>query len=135
VPDYKLTELQLEIMNVLWKQGEASVGDVRNLLKPARDLAHTTVSTMLSRLEKKGLVRHRVDGRQFLYKAAVDEARVQRSVMSDLSDVMDRLFGGDVTNAVSHLLAASDVNAEDLAKVRQLIERKEAELRHRGDEK
>ena len=135
MPDYKLTELQLEIMNVLWKRGEASVGDVRTLLKPERDLAHTTVSTMLSRLEKKGLVRHRVDGRQFLYKAAVDEARVQRSVMSDLSDVMDRLFGGDVTNAVSHLLAASDVNAEDLAKVRQLIERKEAELRHRGDEK
>jgi predicted transcriptional regulator len=133
MPDYKLTELQLDIMNVLWKRGEASVGDVRALLRPEHELAHTTVSTMLTRLEKKGLIRHRVDGRQYLYKAAVDEARVQRSVMSDLSDVMDRLFGGDVTNAVSHLLAASDVNAEDLAKVKQLIERKEAELR--GEQK
>jgi predicted transcriptional regulator len=135
VTDYKLTDLQLDIMSVLWKRGEASVGDVRDALKPGRDLAHTTVSTMLSRLEKKGLLRHRVDGRQFLYAPAVEAARVQRSVMSDLSDVMDRLFGGDVTNAVSHLLAASDVNAEDLAKVRKLIERKEAELKKRGDER
>jgi predicted transcriptional regulator len=135
MPDYKLTELQLEIMNALWKRGEASVGDVRALLKPARDLAHTTVSTMLTRLEKKGLVRHRVDGRQYLYRAAVDEARVQRSVMSDWSEVMDRLFGGDVSHAVSHLLAASDVNAEDLAKVRKLIERKEAELRKRSEQR
>jgi predicted transcriptional regulator len=52
VDDYRLTELQLEIMNVLWKQGEASVGDVRSGLRPERDLAHTTVSTLLSRLEK-----------------------------------------------------------------------------------
>ena len=133
--DYKLTDLQLDIMSVLWKRGEASVGDVRDALKPGRDLAHTTVSTMLSRLEKKGLLQHRVDGRQFLYAPAVEAARVQRSVMSDPSDVMDRLFGGDVTDAVSHLLAASDVNAEDLAKVRKLIERKEAELKKRGDDR
>lgn len=133
--DYKLTELQLEIMNVLWEKGEASVGDVRAALEPGRELAHTTVSTLLSRLEKKGLVRHRAEGRQYLYASAVEAARVQRSVMSDLSEVMDRLFGGDVTHAVSHLLAASDVNAEDLARVRKLIERKEAELRQRGEKK
>ena len=135
MPDYKLTELQLQIMNVLWDKGEASVGDVRAALRPERDMAHTTVSTLLSRLEKKGLVRHRADGRQYLYAAAVEAARVQRSVMSDLSEVMDRLFGGDVTHAVSHLLAGSDVNAEDLARVRELIERKEAELRKRGEKK
>jgi predicted transcriptional regulator len=135
VDDYRLTELQLEIMNVLWKRGEATVGDVRNGLKPERDLAHTTVSTLLSRLEKKGLVRHRTEGRQYVYAPAVEAARVQRSVMSDLSDVLGRLFGGDVTHAVSHLLAASDVNAEDLARVRALIERKEAELKQRGEER
>ena len=133
--DYKLTGLQLEIMNVLWERGEASVGDVRNGLRPERELAHTTVSTLLSRLEKKGLVRHRADGRQYLYAPAVEPARVQRSVMSELSDVMDRLFGGDVTHAVSHLLARGDVNAQDLARVRELIERKEAELKQRGEEK
>ena len=132
--DYRLTELQVEIMNVLWERGEASVGDVRNALKPRHDLAHTTVSTLLSRLEKKGVVRHRAAGRQYLYAAAVEAARVQRSVMSDLSEMLDRLFGGDVTHAVSHLLSESDVNAEDLARVRELIERKEAELRERGED-
>lgn len=133
VPDYRLTELQLEIMNVLWQKGEASVGDVRSALRPDRDLAHTTVATLLSRLEKKGVVRHRTDGRQYVYAAAVEAARVQRSVMSDLSELLDRLFGGDVTHAVSHLLAESDVNADDLKRVRELIERKEAELRKRED--
>lgn len=132
MPDYRLTELQLEIMNVLWR-GEASVGDVRNALRPDRDLAHTTVATLLSRLEKRGVVRHRADGRQYMYAAAVEAARVQRSVMSDLSDLLDRLFGGDVTHAVSHLLAESDVDAKDLARVRELIEAKEAELKKRGE--
>jgi predicted transcriptional regulator len=135
VADYRLTELQVEIMNVLWERGEASVGDVRNALKPQRDLAHTTVSTLLSRLEKKGVVRHRAVGRQYLYAPAVEAARVQRSVMSDLSEMLDRLFGGDVTTAVSHLLSESDVNAEDLARVRELVERKEAELRERGEDR
>jgi predicted transcriptional regulator len=133
VADYKLTELQVEIMNVLWERGEASVGDVRNALRPERDLAHTTVSTLLSRLEKKGVVRHRAVGRQYLYAPAVEAARVQRSVMSDLSEMLDRLFGGDVTHAVSHLLSESDVDADDLARVRELIDQKEAELRLRGE--
>ena len=133
MPDYSLTELQLEIMNVLWQRGEATVGDVRNALRPDRDLAHTTVATLLSRLEKKGAVRHRTEGRQYVYAPAVEAARVQRSVMSDLSELLDRLFGGDVTHAVSHLLAESDVNAEELARVRELIDRKEAELKERGE--
>lgn len=130
--DFKLTELQLEIMNVLWERGEVSAGDVRNALRPARDLAHTTVSTLLSRLEKKGVVIHRAVGRQYLYAPAVEAARVQRSVMSDLSDMLDRLFAGDVTHAFSHLLAESDVDADDLAKVREMIDLKEAELEKRG---
>lgn len=133
MPDYRLTELQLEIMNVLWRRGEATIGDVREALRPERELAHTTVATLLSRLEKKGAVRHRTEGRQYVYAPAVEAARVQRSVMGDLTELLDRLFAGDVTVAVSHLLAESDVGADDLARVRELIERKEAELRKRGD--
>jgi predicted transcriptional regulator len=131
VPKYQLTELQLDIMNVLWERGEASVEDLRTALKPDRDLAHSTVSTILSRLEKKGIVRHRPDGRQFLYSAAVAAARVQHSVMTGLSQTLDRLFGGDVTHAVSYFLSKNDIDEEDLARVRELIERKESELRAR----
>ena len=131
MPGYRLTELQLEIMNVLWERGEVSVGDVRAALKPSRDLAHTTVSTLLTRLEKKGIVRHRAEGRQYLYSPAVEAARVQRYVMRGLSKMMDQLFGGDLTHAVSHLLSKSDIDEDDLARVKELIEQKEAELRER----
>jgi predicted transcriptional regulator len=131
VPSYRLTELQLEIMNILWERGDASVGDVRAALRPRRDLAHNTVSTLLSRLEKKGIVRHRVEGRHNVYSPAVDAARVQRTVMRNLSEMLDRLFAGDLTHAVSHLLAKSDIDEEELARVKELIERKEAELRER----
>lgn len=127
--EYSLTELQLEIMSVLWERGEATVVEVRESLRPERDLAHTTVSTLLSRLEKKGVVRHRTEGRQFVYEPAVEAQRVRRSVVSEFTEVADRLFEGNMADLVTQLLAESDVGAEDLARVRDLIDRKEAALR------
>lgn len=131
--EYGLTDLQLEIMAVLWQRGEASVVEVREALEPERELAHTTVSTLLSRLEKRGVVSRRKEGRQYVYEPAVAEERVQRSVVNEIGEVADRLFAGDVADLVTHLLADSDVGAEDLARVKAMIERKEAELRERGD--
>ena len=130
--DVGLTELQLEIMRVLWARGEATGVEVRQALRPDRDLAPTTVSTLLSRLERKGVVTHRSEGRQYVYRAVVEEARVKRRLVSELSEMADRLFAGDLAELVTHLLAASEVDADDLARVREMIERREAELR-RGD--
>lgn len=127
--DFGLTELQLEIMRVLWERGEATAVEVREGLRPNRDLAPTTVSTLLSRLERKGVVAHRSEGRQYVYRAAVEEARVKRGLVSELSEIADRLFAGDVAELLTHLLAASEVDAEDLARVREIIERREAELK------
>lgn len=129
MPDYGLTELQLEIMGVLWRRGEATVVDVREALGPERDLAHTTVSTLLSRLEKRGVVSRRKEGRQYVYEPAVAQERVRRSVVSEIGEVADRLFAGDVADLVTHLLSDSDVDADDLARVKSMIERREAELR------
>jgi predicted transcriptional regulator len=134
VADYQLTELQLEIMQFLWERGEASAGEVRAALRSRRELAHTTVSTMLRRLENKGIVQHRVEGREFRYAPAVEPARVQRTVMSGLQDLLDRLFEGDVAHAVSHLLEESEVDADGLARVREMIDRKEEELKQRQGE-
>lgn len=127
--DYGLTELQLEIMTVLWDRGEATVETVRESLEPERDLAHTTVSTLLSRLQKRGVVSRRKEGRQYVYTAAVAAERVQRSVVTEIGEVADRLFAGDVADLVTTLLAESDVGADDLARVRAMIDAKEAELR------
>ena len=127
--EYGLTELHLEIMRVLWERGEATAVEVREALRVERELAPTTVSTLLSRLERKGLVAHRTEGRQFVYRAAVEEARVKRSLVSEFTEVADRLFAGDMADLVTHLLAESDVGPEDLARVREMIDRREAELR------
>lgn len=127
--DYGLTELQLDIMTVLWARGEATAVEVREALLPERELAPTTVSTLLSRLERKGVVAHRSEGRQYVYRAAVEEARVRRSLVGEFTEMADRLFAGDVAELVTQLLAASDVGPDDLARVRKMIEQREAELR------
>lgn len=127
--DYRLTELQLEIMVVLWERGEATVDAVRAALAPGRDLAHTTVSTLLSRLEKRDVVKRHKEGRSYVYSPAVEPERVQRSVVNEIGEVADRLFAGDVADLVATLLSERDVDADDLARVREMIARKEAELR------
>lgn len=129
MPEHGLTELQLEILGVLWERGEATAVEVREALRPGRELAQTTVSTLLSRLERRSLVAHRTEGRQYVYRAAVEEARVRRSVVSEFSEMADRLFAGDLAALVTQLLDESDVDAGDLARVREMIERREAELR------
>ena len=130
--DQRLTELQLAIMNVLWARKEATAGEVREALLPERKLAPTTISTLLSRMEKKGVVAHRKAGRQFVYSPVVEANEMRRTVVSDLTDAADQLFGGDIADVVTHLLSSRDVDADDLARVRELIEAKEAELRKKG---
>jgi predicted transcriptional regulator len=117
-----LTDLQIELMRVLWARGEATVAQVHRDLSPTRELAQPTVATLLSRLEKKGAVAHRTEGRQFVYRAAVSEAEVRRSMVGQIADV---LFRGDVPELIHQLLAERRVSAEDLAQVRRMIEEKE----------
>ncbi|MDP6443967.1 MAG: BlaI/MecI/CopY family transcriptional regulator [Pirellulaceae bacterium] len=123
---HQLAELQLAIMQVLWRESEATVGAVREALEPERSLAYTTVGTMLSKMESKGVVRCRNDGRVNLYRPAVDRDQVSQTMVTDLAE---RLFAGDVTEMVCQLLDASDISGADLAELRKLIRRKERELR------
>lgn len=123
MPDrHQLTELQLAILRVLWERGEATVQDIWEALHPERGLAQTTVATMLSRLERRGVVTRRAQARQYHYKAAVTEEEVQHSMVGELTE---RLFDGDVTALMQHLLSGSDVSPGDLAKIRAMIERAE----------
>lgn len=129
MPAYSLTELQLALMQVLWERGEATVQDVQQALD--RPLAQSTVATLLSRMEKKGLLSHRVEGRQYVYRARVTEPEVRRSMVREFRSLADDLFDGDVAELVSHLLTTRDVNRRDLARVKALIAAKERELRGR----
>jgi BlaI family transcriptional regulator, penicillinase repressor len=123
---YQLAELQLALMQVLWERGEATVAEVRDALADERPLAYTTVSTMLTKMERKGQVKHRNEGRVLVYQPAVREQTVSRSMVTDLAT---RLFGGNVTQMVSHLLDGCDVDPDELARLRLLIREKEKEAK------
>lgn len=125
MPDPQLSDLQLAILRILWDRGEASAAQVHaELCTGDRDLAPTTVATMLSRLEKRGLLRHRTRGRQYIYRAAVAELEVRRSM---LRRVTDFFFAGETSALLSHLVDTDAIDGEALADVRRLIESKERE--------
>jgi predicted transcriptional regulator len=122
---HHLGDLQLAIMRVLWGHGEATVSDVHETLEPERGLALTTIATMLTKMEKKGVVDHRAEGRRFIYRPLVSEGQVRRSMVSDLTS---QLFRGDVTALVNHLLSEHDIDSAELSQLREMIasrERKE----------
>jgi len=115
----QLTELQIAILRLLWERGEASVAELWEALYPERKLAQTTIATIVARLQRRGILSRRTRDRQFVYKTLLTEADVQHSMVSELTE---RLFAGDVTALVSHLLSARDMSPGDLARVREMIE-------------
>ncbi|HEY6545606.1 MAG TPA: BlaI/MecI/CopY family transcriptional regulator, partial [Dokdonella sp.] len=119
-PDVSLSELQIELMRVLWRRGETSTTEVAQELADMRGLKHTTVATLLTRLEKRGVVAQRRDGRQLCYRALVDEADVRRSMVADL---LGALFAGDAQQLVAHLVQESEIAPGDLAKARRKLEK------------
>jgi BlaI family penicillinase repressor len=122
---YRLGDLQLRIMKVLWAQAEATVAEVHKSVAGENDLAYTTVATMLRKMEARGLVKHRLDARSFVYRPAIAEDAVSSGMADHL---LDRLFEGSLADMVRHLLTTREVSREELSKVEQLIrERKKAQ--------
>src|SRR5918993_1788702 len=107
----KLGDLQLRIMKVLWQRGEAAVSDVLKAVAGPNDLAYTTVATMLRKMEARGLVTHRIEGRSFIYRARVKEEEVTRTIADHF---VNRLFEGSLTEVVSHLLSTREVSRDQL---------------------
>src|SRR5262245_58031790 len=123
-----LGDLQFAIMRVLWNDGEATVSRVQEALDSDKDRALTTIATMLVKMEKKGIVAHRSEGRQYVYRALISETDVQRSMVGELTEL---LFGGDYTALVSHLLTEQEIDPAEIKKLRQRIaERGNKERRH-----
>jgi len=110
-----LSELQLAVIRVLWKRGEASTAEVVSELGDKRRLAQITVATLLTRLCKRGVLGQRLDGRTLIYRARVTEGDVRRSMVADL---VANLFEGDAAALVAHLVREKDVAPGDVARVR-----------------
>ncbi|MCC9608602.1 BlaI/MecI/CopY family transcriptional regulator [Blastopirellula sp. JC732] len=125
----KLGGRQLAIMNILWERGEATVADVQAALDVERDLAYSTVATVLSRMEKKGLVTHRVEDRVYFYQPAVTRDGAGKSM---IGDVIARVFGGSPAELVNHLLESESIDSSELQRIKELLRKHEAEQK-RGD--
>ena len=117
----RLGDLQVAILRVLWDEGEATVTRVTEALEGKRR-APTTIATMLTKMEKRGMVEHRVDGRQFVYRASVSEQEVTRGMVADLTQ---KLFEGDVSALVSHLLTEQEIDRDELVRLRAMIVERE----------
>jgi len=105
-------------MKILWLRSEATVTDVLGDLTGPTDLAYTTVATMLRKMEAKGLVTHRIEGRSFIYRPRVKEEEVTRTMADHF---VERLFEGSLTEVVSHLLSTREVSKDELETLERLI--------------
>jgi predicted transcriptional regulator len=118
MPRHTLGDLQHAIMAVLWERDEATAADVHAALHEERGLAPTTIATMLRKMEDKGVVTHRADGRQFVYRPTVSEDQVRRSMVGEL---VERLFGGDPKALVAHLVSEHEVAPGELSDLRRRV--------------
>lgn len=116
----KLDDLQLKVMQVLWREGEVGVSGIQEQLKAKedRELAITTLNTVLQRLYKRGIVNYRKEGRQYIYRAEVTEKETQSSMASNL---IDRLFKGKSSVLVNHLLESSAFDQDELEDLKRKI--------------
>jgi BlaI family transcriptional regulator, penicillinase repressor len=115
---HRLGDLQLRILKVVWARREATVAEVYDGLEGPSVLAYTTVATMLRKMEVRGLVEHRVEGRSFIYRACVAENDVGLGMAEH---VLDRLFDGSLADMMSHLLTAREVDPGELSRLFRLI--------------
>jgi BlaI family transcriptional regulator, penicillinase repressor len=117
----QLTPLELDIMKVLWESAPATVQAVQERLARNRDLAYTTVQTMLNVLHTKGKVRRELKDRAYRYEPAVTRAEV---VSSTMRDIIDRLFGGSAESLVLGLVETKHLTPRRLAKLQAAIDAK-----------
>ena len=121
------TELELEILKVLWDESPLPVREVRGRLEQAgRPLAHSSVITMLNIMHRKGFVRRKKEGKSFLFSPRMKKETVAGSIVGD---VLSRVFEGSASEMMLNLLETADLDADELTELRKLIARKAKEQR------
>ena len=114
-----LTDAESQVMAVLWRLNQASVGDVVNALKEKRAVTYSTVQTILRILETKGYVKHDKVARAFVYRPVVDERQARRRALRHL---VSRLFEGSTTLLVLNVLEDEEIDPVEREQLRRLIE-------------
>ena len=115
------TELELEILKILWRANPLTGRQVRDALVDFRDLAYTSVMTIMGIMEDKGYVRRKKQGGRYVYSARIKQQTTTRRMLLDL---VERAYEGSVMSAVVNLLETSDIQSEELEQLRELIRQK-----------
>jgi BlaI family penicillinase repressor len=116
--EIRLGRLELQIMNVVWDRGKATVHDVKNALS-RRKPAYSTILTMMRKLEAKGYLEHEVDGRTYVYRPLISQQAVRQGVLGDL---VERLFEGSTSLLLTSLVEQNRISKNELRQIRKLIE-------------
>ena len=118
VTDKRISDAELDLMEALWASDEPlTSADVAERLE-ARGWSLATIKTMLSRLVTKGAIRHRQDGRRFLYSPAIER---EAYVGSESKKFVERLFGGRLSPLVARLAEEDALDAKDIAEIEKLL--------------
>jgi predicted transcriptional regulator len=119
-PSSTLTDGELRLMRVLWRQGPSTVAAIVDAVAGDIQPAYNTVQTMMRILERKGFVSHRKEGRAFVFHALIDESGARRNA---IRHVLDRFFDNSPGTLVLSLLDQEDVPDANLQQLRDLIQR------------
>ena len=121
-----LTDLELAVMEIVWRKGQATVRDVYEAIQPFRPLAYNTILTVLTKLKEKGIVDSQPVGKAYLYRPRVSETEAaERSVKK----VIEQFFSGSSRSLVTHLIETESITAEELEELKQLLDKKLEESR------
>ena len=118
-PEKLLTEGELELMTILWRLNEGSVADVIEGLPEGRDLAYTSVSTILRILEQKGVLKTRKEGRGHVYIPALSKSEYEAKTVKHM---VSRVFDGTPVALVKQLLDSVPLDAKELAELREMLD-------------
>ena len=115
-----LTEAELRLMKLLWQRGESAISDLVAAIPEGETLAYTSVLTTVRILEQKGYVKHRQEGRAFLYSPTVAEHEASRS---EVKHMLQRFFGNSRERLLLSVLGDDEIDAEELQRLKALIAR------------
>ena len=121
-----LSNLELDVMRLIWRDKEVIVPDLHRELEKDRELSYSTVKTIVDRLEEKGAIgRIRTYGRTILYGPLIQEKELAKPMVKDL---LRRVFGGEARPMISHLLKDEALSLDDLAYLEKIIAKKRKDL-------
>ena len=122
-----LSPLEKEIMDVIWKLGQAKAEDVREALKSKHDLTDSTVRTLLRRIEAKGILEHTTEGRTFIYRSPV---RPSAPANEAVRRVVDKFCEGSLSSLLIGMAGERMISADELRELAKEIERAEKRQKH-----